>query len=288
MPKVAEVMTRALVTVSPWASVRQAARIMAEHRIGSLPVLEDGILLGLVTSRDLRGAHPNRMVADVMRPHPLTVPPGMDLFEAARLMREWRVERLLVAEGERLLGLFTKQALAFALGQRVDPLTGLPRADFLRHRLETLLSEGLEPTLVFVDLNDFGRLNKLHGHPLGDRILKALGERLKAFAEAEGGEAFRYGGDEFALLFPIPRAEVLPKLPALFHPPLEVEGVRAAFALGVAGGRRRKPRAGSPAAVADDLIRLASLASTRAKTAPPGLAEDGSRGRARARAPKRA
>ncbi|WP_232822486.1 GGDEF domain-containing protein [Thermus sediminis] len=131
--------------------------------------------------------------------------------------------------------------------------------------MEARLAQGLDPTLVFVDLDGFGDLNKRFGHPFGDQVLKALAERLKAFAQGLGGEAYRYGGDEFALLFPKPRAAVLPHLEALWQPPLTLEGVAIGFSLGLSGGRRRNRHPENAAANADDLIRLASQASTLAK-----------------------
>ncbi len=182
------------------------------------------------------------------------------------------MERLLVVEEGRLLGILTKRALAFALGQGFDPLTGLPRADFLRSHLERLMDKGIDPTLVFVDLDDFGLLNKQLGHTAGDQALKEVASRLSAFARKHRGEAFRYAGDEFALVFPRPRARVLPHLPELLKLPLRVGEKRLGLSLGVAGGRRRKKRPGSSRATADDLIRLASLASTLAKGRPEKMA----------------
>lgn len=288
MARVREIMTKALVTVDPWASVREAAGLMARQRVGSLPVLQDGALLGVVTSRDLRGVHPNRVVLDVLKGPPLCVSPEASLLEARALMEEKGVERLLVVQDGKLLGLLTKRTLAFALGQRFDPLTGLPRADLLRDELERCLGRGLDPTLVFADLDDFGRLNKRLGHTFGDRVLQALAGRLSAFARRHRGEAYRYGGDEFALLFPRPRQGLLPHLPALLDPPLVVEGVRVGFSLGVSGGRRRGRRPGSPRATADDLLRLASLASTLAKGRPERLALGEEVGLASGRAPRAA
>ncbi|WP_244187429.1 CBS domain-containing protein [Thermus tenuipuniceus] len=127
MAQVREIMTKAPVTVNPWASVREAALLMAQHRVGSLPVLQNGVLLGVITSRDLRGVHPNRVVLDVLKGPPLCLPPEASLLEARALMEEKGVERLLVVKEGQLLGLLTKRTLAFALGQRFDPLTGLPR-----------------------------------------------------------------------------------------------------------------------------------------------------------------
>ncbi|MFN3179589.1 MAG: GGDEF domain-containing protein, partial [Thermus sp.] len=217
MVQVKEVMTSPLVTISPWASVREAANLMARHRVGSLPVLEDGTLLGVVTSRDLRGAHPNRVVVDVLQNPPLFISPKASLLEAHALMQERGVERLLVVEEGRLLGILTKRAMAFALGQGFDPLTGLPRADFLRIHLERLLTKGVDPTVVFVDLDDFGLLNKQLGHTVGDQALKEVAGRLSAFAHKHRGEAYRYAGDEFALVFPRHRTQVLPHLSELLE-----------------------------------------------------------------------
>ncbi len=172
----------------------------------------------------------------------------------------------------RLLGILTQGTLAFALGQHFDPLTGLPRADLLRHHLESLLAQGKDPTLIFVDLDDFGRLNKANGHPFGDRVLKALSQRLKGFAQDLGGEAYRYGGDEFALVFPRPRQVLLPALPELLQP-LEVEekGWASPWAWpGEGGGEGRVPA--NLSATADDLLKLASLASTHAKRQGAGWA----------------
>ncbi len=86
MVQVKEVMTSAPVTIRPWASVREAANLMAQHRIGSLPVLEDGTLVGVIASRDLRGVHPNRVVMDVLRGPPIFISPKASLLEAQALM----------------------------------------------------------------------------------------------------------------------------------------------------------------------------------------------------------
>ncbi|TFU16399.1 GGDEF domain-containing protein [Thermus tengchongensis] len=272
MVQVKEVMTSPLVTVGPWASVREAANLMAQHRVGSLPVIEDGTLLGVVTSRDLRGAHPNRVVLDVLQNPPLHISPKASLLEAHALMEERGVERLLVVEEGRLLGILTKRALAFALGQGFDPLTGLPRADFLRGHLERLLEKGVDPTVVFVDLDDFGLLNKQLGHTAGDQALKEVAGMLSAFARRHRGEVYRYAGDEFALVFPRHRTQVLPHLSELLRLSILAEGRKVGFSLGIAGGRRRRKRPGNPRATADDLIRLASLASTLAKGRPEKIA----------------
>ncbi len=83
-----------------------------------------------------------------------------------------------------------------------DSLTGLPnRALFEQHLASVLDSEAEErPSVVaHVDVDDFRHVNDTHGHSAGDRVLRWLAERLRAFV-ADAGVVARLGGDEFAIL----------------------------------------------------------------------------------------
>ncbi|HEX9451361.1 MAG TPA: GGDEF domain-containing protein [Burkholderiales bacterium] len=78
-----------------------------------------------------------------------------------------------------------------------DELTGLPSRRALQERLVAL---GPSYTIAMVDVDHFKKFNDTHGHDTGDQVLKMVGARL---AEVSGGgKAFRYGGEEFAVLFP--------------------------------------------------------------------------------------
>ena len=84
-----------------------------------------------------------------------------------------------------------------------DPLTGLANRVLLRDHLERALArQGREPgrvALLFVDLDDFKRVNDTFGHAAGDEILCRVAERL-ARAVREGDVVGRQSGDEFAVL----------------------------------------------------------------------------------------
>ena len=84
-----------------------------------------------------------------------------------------------------------------------DPLTGLANRVLLRDHLERALArQGREPgrvALLFVDLDDFKRINDTFGHAVGDDILCCVAERL-ARAVREGDVVGRQSGDEFAIL----------------------------------------------------------------------------------------
>ncbi|HWB56892.1 MAG TPA: diguanylate cyclase [Gaiellaceae bacterium] len=80
-----------------------------------------------------------------------------------------------------------------------DPLTGLGNHRHFHERLEHDLArareDGFPLTLVLLDIDDFKQINDRYGHPVGDRALAQIAQGLR-----QGGEAFRVGGDEFALL----------------------------------------------------------------------------------------
>jgi CBS domain-containing protein len=50
---VGEIMTRSVITIGPDASAREGARLMLDHKIGALPVLDDGHLVGIITETDI-------------------------------------------------------------------------------------------------------------------------------------------------------------------------------------------------------------------------------------------
>lgn len=100
-----------------------------------------------------------------------------------------------------------RQAAEAALSQLAfhDALTGLPSLRLLRDRLASALArarrshQGL--TVIFVDLDDFKPVNDLHGHEVGNVLLREVARRLSAALRDEDTVA-RIGGDEFVLLLP--------------------------------------------------------------------------------------
>lgn len=106
-----------------------------------------------------------------------------------------------------------------------DALTGLANRRALDARLQQVLAASPTttpppaPALLMIDVDHFKRYNDLHGHPAGDECLVRVAAAIRAVAEAEGGFAARFGGEEMALL-----------LPAHPQPAGVAEAVRAAVA----------------------------------------------------------
>ena len=118
--KVKDCMTRHVITVGAAEPVSVAARLMARHNIGTLPVRAlDGTLAGMVTDRDItvRCVAAERSGADVrvrevMTPRPMSVSPDMLLSQATAMMAQGRVRRLPVTERGRVVGMLTLADLA--------------------------------------------------------------------------------------------------------------------------------------------------------------------------------
>ena len=116
LPLVRDLMTSAPVTIEPQASVVEAAKKMIQEEKGPLPVVEgDGRPVGILTDRDViarvvaEGRDPGSVtVEDIATRELVTIGPDQGADEAALLMAEHQLDRLLVVEGERLVGIISE------------------------------------------------------------------------------------------------------------------------------------------------------------------------------------
>jgi acetoin utilization protein AcuB len=124
-------------------SVARARALIEEHRINQLPVIKDGLLVGIVTDRDLRDAvsavttssHPTGIVepvpqtADeipvetVMTRNAITLAPHSSIVTAAELMRRERIGSVPILDGQKLRGIVTRSDIlrAFVFLNRQQP-----------------------------------------------------------------------------------------------------------------------------------------------------------------------
>jgi CBS domain-containing protein len=106
--KVYEAMTPDVVSVPPEASIQEAAQLMRQLDIGPLPVCDDGRLVGMLTDRDItlrataEGRDPHQTpVIDVMTPEVICCFENDEVEQAALLMQEAQLRRLVVINEER-------------------------------------------------------------------------------------------------------------------------------------------------------------------------------------------
>jgi CBS domain-containing protein len=121
--RLSEIMTAGVVTSSPDASALSAARLMRDHRVGSVVVVDPGgAPVAMVTDRDLavrvfaEGVDPESPVGEHASRPLICGEPAMELHEAAALMVQHRVRRLPVVDGEELAGIVTLDDVAVRSG----------------------------------------------------------------------------------------------------------------------------------------------------------------------------
>jgi CBS domain-containing protein len=125
---VQEAMTSNPAAITPDTTVQEAARLMKSEDVGALPVVEDGRVTCVITDRDLairglaEGRGADTPVSEIASTDVVTIDPQQSLEEAARLMAEHQVRRLLVVEEDgQLVGVLAQADVASA-GH--DALTG--------------------------------------------------------------------------------------------------------------------------------------------------------------------
>ena len=128
--KIKEVMTKGAECVSPSSTLQDAARKMKNLDVGPLPVCDNDRLVGMLTDRDItvrataEGCDPKTTkVEDVLTPDVIYCFEDQDVQEAARLMKENQIRRLVVLNRDkRLVGIISLGDLAVETGD--EQLTG--------------------------------------------------------------------------------------------------------------------------------------------------------------------
>jgi acetoin utilization protein AcuB len=116
-------MVTEVVTIAPSDTIAAAEKMLQGHKIRRLPVVEEGVLVGIVSPRDLEKVMPSMLDAEgvseeefiaanteirtVMTASPITVEPGDTLAEATRIMRRHKIDGLPVIEDHKLVGILS-------------------------------------------------------------------------------------------------------------------------------------------------------------------------------------
>jgi CBS domain-containing protein len=115
---VSEIMSKELRSTDPSSTVGEAATLMGEHAVGSVLVIDDGHLVGILTERDivraLSSAHdaPVRPVTEWMTRRPVTITPDVDVKAALRTMVDGGFRHLPVCDGDQPVGMISIRDVA--------------------------------------------------------------------------------------------------------------------------------------------------------------------------------
>jgi diguanylate cyclase (GGDEF)-like protein len=241
----------------PWTSMQDAALLSAVMLVSILLALEYDV----VEYWDELSASQRRIRLEEMLGLTALLGLGVFAFVLRRMHEERRgLEFRVRAEVE------SRANLALAMQ---DPLTALPNRRELDQALELAIGmpSASRKTHAFylLDLNGFKRVNDEHGHGMGDDVLRAVAQRLRAAART-GDLLVRLGGDEFALLARAVEGrdqavEIGRRLLAALEDELRVG--EHTFKLGASVGVALYPKDG---ATADELMHHADLAMYQAKS----------------------
>lgn len=174
------------VTILPDATVGNALAMMKKHHIGGIPVVDQrGMLIGIVTNRDLRFREDMRQpVSEVMtKDNLVTAPKGITLTEATAILRSSKVEKLPVVDSEgKLVGLITYKDLTKikdnpiaskdSKGRLMVAAAAGIKADTV-DRIAMLLDVGVDAVV----------LDTAHGH--SDGVLRTVRKACEAFPDAQ-------------------------------------------------------------------------------------------------------
>ncbi len=126
---VRDAMTKDPRSIDASASVVEAARLMRDADIGSLPITDDEQLVGMITDRDIttrvvaEATDPSTTsVGDVYSGDLISVEPDNDLEEAVQLMARHQVRRLPVVESGRLVGIIAQADIALRESEKTAEL----------------------------------------------------------------------------------------------------------------------------------------------------------------------
>jgi IMP dehydrogenase len=171
------------VTVRPSQSLREALGVMREHDVSGVPVVEGTTAVGILTSRDIRfEKNLDQPVSALMTTELVTVPPGCQPDDARVLLHKHRIEKLLVVDGGKLVGLITIKDL---LQAERNPLANKDERGRLRvgaaigpgpdreKRAEALIEAGVDVLVV----------DTAHGHHKG--VIDAVRETKKRYPHVQ-------------------------------------------------------------------------------------------------------
>ncbi|MCS7367588.1 MAG: CBS domain-containing protein [archaeon YNP-WB-062] len=123
------IMSRKPVTAYASSTIADVAKIMRDRDVGSVVILDDeGRPIGIVTERDLvvkvlaSGLSTDTRVSEVMSKPLITIKPSTRIVDAARIMVKRNVRRLIVVEGDSMVGIVTEKDILKVAPEMIDIL----------------------------------------------------------------------------------------------------------------------------------------------------------------------
>lgn len=255
--------------VNPEHPVAAALMLMRGYSTRVLAVKEGPKLLGFVQRSQLESLPGASLVSSAISIIRLRLDIETSMLEAAQEFVDRDADVAAIYSGDGFVGLLTASMLLAEVKRNRDDVTGLLRSDELRDWSISMLREGREISLLYLDLDDFRQYNKQFGHFVGDRVIQVIAAHLADRIDPDIDFLVRQGGDEFAIASLRNREGALSlktEIEALAPVMLPELQSPVSFSVGLSGGRRTHVRSDDHlAAMFADLLTEASLQAQQAK-----------------------
>lgn len=196
-------------------------QFQAYPEMSALPVIQDGIPLGVVKKTDLlelfstqygRALYEKKPVSRILSKDVLIVDSLLSLVEVSRLVTDQEnsalQQDLIITQDDCYLGMGNLRDLLKRLtelkiqnAQYANPLTLLPGNVPINNKVDCLLNNTSDFRVAYFDLNNFKPFNDCYGYSKGDQVIRLLGELLGRFAGDEYNFIGHIGGDDFVVVY---------------------------------------------------------------------------------------
>lgn len=127
-----DVMNRNVITIQSEVSAREAAKIMSKNQIGSLVVIDENKIMGILTETDIvkkivsedRDLDETK-IKDIMTEKVLTIEPDKKVEDAVSMMTQNKIKRLPVVENEEVIGIITTSDIIVVEPKLIEAVAGL-------------------------------------------------------------------------------------------------------------------------------------------------------------------
>lgn len=190
-------------------TILELASLILTTNSDSVIIVDNNKPVYIITSSDIINFFINSLqtlyINEVMEKFPkdlITIEEEADVYEAHKLMREHKIEHIIVLnENKELIGevFYNDLIMKFVEFSLQDELTGLNNRRFLETILTRYSKSKTSIGFIFIDVDDFKFINDNYGHEKGDYVLSEIGKIIRSsIRDVDFG--FRYGGDEFLVL----------------------------------------------------------------------------------------
>lgn len=273
--RVLDMMNKNLYKVDILKKIKEVQNIFYERNIDCSAVYNNERLVGALTLRDLVIANPNSVVEDVMTDRYTCIDYKEYIWKIKEIYDSIEaIDFIFVKDENDIVGYVSRTSINIELGKHIDLLTGLYKNEYLFYNAHKLIKSRTSMSLIFIDVNQFGDINKKYGHVSGDLILKNIADILRKNITSNMFVC-RYAGDEFAILTSYNRDYC-----KLFSEKLSYDirkykfsqNIPTSIAIGIADYDSKSSfNDNNTMDIIKNLINTASIASTKAKESNDNL-----------------